>query len=477
MLAFCPRIYEGETLYSWLARWGLRSGMPSNRVALKYLIGFENVQLTSSLPSYAMPLAEVAKLQVHKLVHNHTVIDYFQPFSDADVFRAVVEDMVKGDTQSVHTRLSIVASRVTDPPELRYCVICAANDYMKHGVTLWHLEHQLPGVTACACHGVLLIGVAKARYQLFLPPEFELTPSPFIASPAAVRLARLSSELFRLKEHIPSNARLVFAYQVRLVEKGYASINLTVRQESWRKELEQFWSSILDDPSIKSIFSLSKRVQFPACMVRRQVTQHHPLKHLLMIGALFETVSDFIDYCQCADSVLDNLAIRHADGLPKPREFKHWKESLELLRNGSSLRQVAVKMGCSVQLLKSLALRNGIDVNRRTQKLFATERRAIWRKLVVGMSAEAIAEDVGCSAGAVHHELRSYKELKDLRRKIRFYSKRSEHRGKLKKVMRRLALPSRGQVQSKARVSYTWLFKHDKQWLYQQLPKALKGGR
>jgi DNA-binding CsgD family transcriptional regulator len=318
--------------------------------------------------------------------------------------------------------------------------------------------------------------VAKKRSRLLLPPEFELVSDPSIASPAAVRLAKLSSELLGAQMHAPSKDRLIFGYQVRLAEKGYASVSLQVRQESWRQELEAFWEPILSVPSINSIFKLGKRLQFPACMVRGQAIQHHPLKHLLMIGALFESVSDFIDYCQCADVMHKSLIRRYKKVSNQSSELAglvYQQKSLALLRKGKSLRQTAQALGGSVTTLKMIAIRHGIDINRRPHKLFATERRAIWRQLVIGTQAQEIAENIGCSVGAVEQELRYYPEIKDLRRKIRYYRKRHEHRAKLIHTMMSLTLASRGQVQSKARASYTWLFKHDKQWLYQQLPQAI----
>ena len=60
MPKFVPTLFEGESLYSWLARWGLRSGMPSKRIALKYLIGENHLQLMSLLPSYAGILANLS---------------------------------------------------------------------------------------------------------------------------------------------------------------------------------------------------------------------------------------------------------------------------------------------------------------------------------------------------------------------------------------------------------------------------------
>ena len=77
MPKFVPTLFEGESLYSWLARWGLRSGMPSKRIALKYLIGENHLQLMSLLPSYAGILANLSGLSVKQLINEHSALPYY----------------------------------------------------------------------------------------------------------------------------------------------------------------------------------------------------------------------------------------------------------------------------------------------------------------------------------------------------------------------------------------------------------------
>ncbi|KJG05904.1 hypothetical protein UB33_11090 [Photobacterium angustum] len=475
MLVFSPELFDDESLYSWLARWGLRSGMPSNRVALKHLIGDGYRQLTSLLPSYAEPLSRLSHQPVVELIGKHTAIGYFRLFTDISVFEQVVADMVSGDTHSVYARLSIVANRVVEPTDIRFCPICAARDYKYHGVTIWHMEHQLPGVVACAHHRVLLCSMVRTRSRLLLPPQTDKTTHLSIAPLAAVRLAQLSTELLYSNMKALDSGKVAYCYRVRLAEKGYASIGLKVRQDAWRKELENYWLPVLKEPSIKSVFDLGNGLQFPSCMVRGIAAQHHPLKHLLMIGALFNSVSEFANYYQTADAIhkkLNELHKRKPNKSKDLAELDYQQQVLFQLHNGKSLRQVTQTLGGSVTTVKRIALRHGIEINRRAQKLFEAQRCAIRQLLVIGKSTQDIAKAIGCSVGAVEQELGAYPELKELRRKIRFYRKRGEHRTNLLQTIEDLEVPTRKQVQTVARASYTWLFKHDKEWLYEHLPVA-----
>lgn len=476
MPKFVPTLFKGESLYSWLARWGLRSGMPSKRIALKYLIGENHLQLMSLLPSYAGILANLSGLSVKQLINEHSALPYWQLFTSRETFKSVRSDMAQGDTHTAYSRLSIIASRVCEPRVIRYCPLCCSNDVHSHGVAFWHTEHQLPGVTACCTHQVKLISVKRSRSSLILPPQLHHTPHIALATKTSVKLAQLSRELLSSDFQHLDNERLIYAYKVRLAEKGYASESLNVRQLAWRTALENYWSELLPDVSVNSVFSLGKNQQFPTCMTRGLASNHHPLKHLLMIGAQFESVNDFIRFYQGAEITHQKVIERNTLRVnTKQLEAKQEKEqqALSKLKAGHSLRQVAKELGGSISTFKHLAIKNGVEVNRRAQKLFEQQRHSIWKQLVDGKTTQKIATNIGCSNGAVEQELHQYPELLSLRARIRFLSKRSEHREKLISTKNRFEKPTRKQIQDAARSAYTWLFKHDKQWLYTQLPAAI----
>lgn len=64
-------------------------------------------------------------------------------------------------------------------------------------------------------------------------------------------------------------------------------------------------------------------------------------------------------------------------------------------------------------------------------------------------------------------------DIKKLRIQIRFKKQRDIHRSAVKECLNSLELPTRGKVQKLQLSAYTWLFKHDKEWLYKALPEAI----
>lgn len=476
MLLFSPRIFKGETIYSWLTRWALYSGMPTQKVALSHILGKRTgYQLMSQFPSYIPQLSLCSNIQASSLVYEHTTIPYYRVFSDPQRYNQAVQALAKGESQNLFRKLSITANRIPDSANLKYCPQCSFHDYKTLGTTFWHIEHQLPGVTACRTHNSKLMSYKKGRNKLILPPSSTTQPDLTLATETAVRLSKLSCELLNDSlSNISINA-LQNGYKQRLVELAFATSESSIKQRKLREKLEGYWHNIIDEPSISSIFTLGSTHKYPSCIFQGYATQRHPLKHLLLIGCLFESVNECLNYChQTNDMFLippqkpdTNLTLDQT----VQRDFDN--SVLTFLQEGRSLRATAKIVGANIAVIKAIAARNQIDIHRRTKTIFAQQRRTMWRQLVIGISTREIAITHHCSEGAVQKELTCYPELIELRKRIRFYKKRTEHREKILSLLDSINMPTRSLLQNRARSSYTWLFKHDKQWLYENLPQSI----
>lgn len=93
--------------------------------------------------------------------------------------------------------------------------------------------------------------------------------------------------------------------------------------------------------------------------------------------------------------------------------------------------------------------------------------------LKTGESTASIAQKMECSQGAIEQILTQFPDIKKLRIQIRFKKQRDIHRSAVKECLNSLEIPTRGKVQKFQRSAYTWLFKHDKEWLYKALPEAI----
>ena len=90
-----------------------------------------------------------------------------------------------------------------------------------------------------------------------------------------------------------------------------------------------------------------------------------------------------------------------------------------MITEGSSLRATAHVLGTTVSTLKIIkAQQNNLAIDLRPSKITELIERAIWRKLVVGVKTQDIADEFNVSVGAVEKVLTKHVWLPELRKRI-----------------------------------------------------------
>lgn len=468
---YCPELFEDETLYSWISRWAYDSPYPSIGGFLKVLLGTRHKQLDSMFPSYVSTLANISSISEEELINQHSVIPYFRSFCGNSLFQAILTDIYAGNTKTVHSKMSITAGRINDTKMLNYCHLCVENDIEKYGIAYWHVQHQLPGVSACVQHGQKLKEINKGRRRAIKPPQETSEDNFKQASSVELKLAKFSYELLFKDISKFDGEKLSSIYRHKLHELGMTSPCLTIHQAEVRKALEDYWMSLPHVDAIDHIFELGGGHTYPSCLFYHAKAHHHPLKHLLMIGMLFESFDELVVFSK---NIQPTDLTTEEDLVSLEYEPEKVKIALLELINGNSLRHASSVSGLSVIKVKQIAIVNGIYVNRREQQIFSKDRQVIFKKLSLGYSTEHIAEEMNCSVGSVEQILSQHPELLPQRKKIRFIQRRQFHRAKLISTLKSNNTKTRSALQKKVRASYTWLFKHDNEWLYKNLPKRQK---
>ena len=462
---YCPALFEGETLYSWVSRWVIDTPKPYLGRILTELLGSRGKQVDSTFPSFIPELEKLSGINAHKLLNEHTVIPFFRSFVCESNYHKVISLIYSGDTKRIHKYLSITANRVNDTSELLYCPKCSKCDIQNKGVAYWHVKHQLPGVSACVKHGLKLIPYVKQRRSLQLPPQDLSSSVLTIASPESLKLAKVTEYLLANSFHQLDGERLADIYRYKLLNIGLASESLSVNQTELRTLLEDFWAPVMDDEAIADIFELGKSRTFPASIFYHSASQHHPLKHILIIVMLFEGMKELLMFEQ---SVFD---YRTKPKTLTEHEFDDNENvALNTLRKGHSLREASRSSSLSVGKVKQIAVVNNIKIDRREQCIFEDERVLILEKLKRHEKTKSIAIDMGFSVGAVEQILSQNPDVVEARLKRRYWMKRYIRRAKLLIAMRNESLNTRHAIQKAASVHYNWLFRFDKQWLYRHLP-------
>lgn len=470
-----PSFYPEETVTSFTVRQVLSSGYPSTRISQNMLWGTENLQVNSSFPSLLPWITNNFNLNIGTLINDHTSLNYFRPFLSRSKYHQVKSAFSKGDTDFIHKWLGITSNRIKERETLSYCPLCVSVDIKAFGVAYWHRQHQLCGIRQCNIHGIDLIEKEAKRRNLILPPQVECNgESTNISQPLAFTIF---SQWFLSQGEVVrfDFKQLSDCYRIALCERGLACQSLGVRQQELRCELVDHYERELKTNEWQQIFESNQTYPFPQQLFYNYKNCHiHPAKHIALIAFLFNSPREFLRAYQCSK---ENTAI-HFQSHQIPKEDKRnsvkkiTAQIMRLFKNGLSLRKISTHVGLSVIAVKSKVLANGGVINRRESKIFADVRRSIFRKLFIGMSTKQIAKQFDISIGAVEQLLTQYPAIVKQRQHFRYREKQLKHRSKLSAAMAKNPNYSRNKLKLKVSASYSWLFKHDKQWLYQNLPPS-----
>lgn len=249
---------------------------------------------------------------------------------------------------------------------------------------------------------------------------------------------------------------------------GFLTKCAHVRLKPLRNSMIEALKPVLDYSEVKGIFDDTRYPPYPTCVLTNRDAAISPLKHLLMMTFLFDSVSDLLNSdIECSPELVQaNTNVN--DELSSDID-----DIMHALNRGDSLRRVAGSTGHSVAYVKKVALTAGVAIDTREQKLFATERRQIAFKLLAGKSTEDIAKKFNCSKGAIEQILSQHSDIVTLRRRRRKSAKMKLMRQSLLETIKSITTPRRQDVKCTNSAAYMWLYKNDRQWLYVHLPKAI----
>jgi len=159
MIGFLPEIYTDELLYSWFARYYVRSGYSSYINAAEDLFERKtarpDVEFINVLNEDAKGII-CSKYKIEKLILEHTMFPAYGRFVNHkrryDAFDKAIN--MKGD---IHNLLAIPILNNGKERCIRYCPWCVKEDREKYGETYWHRAHQVLGVDICINHNCRLV--------------------------------------------------------------------------------------------------------------------------------------------------------------------------------------------------------------------------------------------------------------------------------------------------------------------------------
>ena len=226
MIKNIPKIYDRESVYSYLSRIYSHSG---------YINHTEFCRLIFNRPSEYMDynfinsLKDDFKEELSKyisfkdLLLDHTLLKYYIRYLDKER-RIKAYKYALGNKPDLFRFLSIPLKK--KDYYLRYCPVCVKEDREKYGECFFHIEHMIPIVKVCSKHCCKLVNTdilnSKERDSTFVPLELivnEVEPVIYDENNIDVIISKKSEEVLFNDLHIYSNEKISYILLNKLDDK------------------------------------------------------------------------------------------------------------------------------------------------------------------------------------------------------------------------------------------------------------------
>ena len=296
MIAYFPRPYPDEILYSLLARYRRHTCELSFKRSCRALFGKRGVTASVYFQSHIRQLYQRIKhlfpYSEQDLVHNHTFLPFFTAYTTPEVAQRAYESSLKNRGGALNVLLGTAANSVELPSVLKFCPACLNSDFERYGETYWRRLHQLPGVLGCHEHShplyESLVAVTQRNRHVFIAATrrncrnsgnsgalvYENYSGVF--DDIARAYQRIVSGKIRMESHEQRTAR----YFALLKKKGFVKGRDSVAQEKLFESFSNYYSSEL----LEILFS-SVDISDDSCWLKAISRKHRksfsPVRHFL----------------------------------------------------------------------------------------------------------------------------------------------------------------------------------------------------
>ena len=457
-----PAYIPGESAYSWVSQYFVQSAYSDRNRVCDRLFHHPAIRLHPSLPGHIEATAQAAGVDPQYLLHHGTGFPLYALTLRDKLQVDTLASAMLGEGQGLMALSGQAASKLAFGGVcLKWCPACLREDEQDVGCGYWHTAHQLYGVTACTKHALRLQTLAASAggidRQLLLPdPEIPCEQSR--PSEQEINLSTYITALHRYLCVQSPTESLAELYQRWLGQQGYLTARGHLRSQPLLQAMTEFWQGLFADitpivpPGLANYRYVSGLVHGDR--------SHHYLKHVMLMAFVSRSPAEFF-----------SIEVQQVLPVPPARDAQAVERAvLRWLAEPLSMRQVARQTGYSVGYIKQLALRHNHPVEHRAQRITAAVARGIWRQAFMGVSRQQIAHCHGVSVGAVEAIIQSHQGLSDWRRHLGSVRKLREHRDTLTTYLAQHVDASRGGIEQACRTAFSWLYRHDRSWLYQQLP-------
>ena len=167
MIVFFPELYRDELIYSWIARYYVKSGHLTLTYALEdlYIHHYTkpDIEFLNELRPDALEVME-KHCSLERLIKEHTMFASYGRFLPKERRQKAYEALLAMHG-NFNNLLAVPKNQRGTGRYLKYCPVCAKEDREKYGEAYWHRMHQIQGIRICPQHRCYLMesGISMER--------------------------------------------------------------------------------------------------------------------------------------------------------------------------------------------------------------------------------------------------------------------------------------------------------------------------
>jgi len=451
------RMIRFVTLYGWTGLHQIYHILGSGRKSI-------HPTMTSGLNSLAFSPQDSAQ----KLLFQQTLAPVYMYFLSGHS-TAIQKAMLSGNSSGALRACQFPVSGSGSSIVLKSCPLCAARDICQYGVAYWHRIHQIPGVSVCPDHAVILNIFRLSERQRLIPgflPDIRTRYSE--SSGINSQYAQYCRDVL----YLASDCRLctdpVTLYKRRLQTIGYMTDGGRIRH---RYLMNAFYHDML--------FSKYSQVHLlPSGSEDYEYLYHllnsafcvHPVRHLLFSFWLFSE-GDAIYHTQFSES------FRYRETIPafdKDNHDERLNDIVGLLKSGISLNRINSLTGRSRCYIKNMAAIMNIEIVSRPRKITSEIKNKIIALAEAGFHRKAIARQCGLSPGSVEQIISSCSGLVQRRKCYHYQSAFRRCKYCILRYRQNHPCSTRQEIKAACNAEFYWLYNHERDVLENILPAAIR---
>ncbi|WMC10660.1 TnsD family Tn7-like transposition protein [Oceanimonas pelagia] len=461
-----PKPFPDELVLSRLIRYVTMFGMHIGDFSEK-AFGSKRASVHPFLPAGIEQLATLIGENKDDIVNEQTLAPLFCLFMPR--YAAQLRRVMLAREGAKAVRYSQLASFGSGETLcLKWCPLCAGNELQQLGVAYWHRSHQIPGITACPFHPVLLHRMPLLRRQRVMAgclPKY--TDRHTSAAPLETRVARFAYELLQLITCESCQLSVASGYRLRLAELGFITKRGCVRREGVIKAFiaaaEEYRAAV------DTVLPRHAQDYRYVSQLLEPESNRHPFRHLLFSSWLYRQPQDMLDYA------VPSLSISAGNKRDKPRTSSNVeRKCLRLLKENRSMAEVSRITGKSRCYLKRLAQLHDIPITTRPRTLTEECKQRILRFAQAGVHRSAISKRCGIGIGSVEQVISSTPGLVERRKLCHWESMRRRCRVQIIRYRNAHPKAHRKDYKSRCNAAFFWLYLNDRLWLQAVLPEPVK---